>query len=198
LKTIICQRFLCILVIAGLAGCGGGTPMRIFVLTSPAQTSANFTPDVHLPRYELVQVRIPDYLDTTDILHQTGAQEFAASPTGRWGERLSTGITRALAASLASRLPDLSILIDPPDVTTRRIMVTIEHINFAPSGVCSLSAHWEITGSTNNGEKQIAQGTFLSPPGPTDDPGEAAALRTAIAQLADAIKDTLRTTLSRS
>jgi uncharacterized lipoprotein YmbA len=58
---------------------------------------------------EVKPVLVPDYLNVSDILVRRGENALAPSPTGRWGERLSVGATRALAMGLVRRLPGLVV-----------------------------------------------------------------------------------------
>ena len=81
------------------------------------------------PVLQLRRVLVPDYLDTTDILLRVGQHELQASHTGRWGERLSVGITHALRADLADRLPKDTVLLGPSaDRSARQILVTVDSI----------------------------------------------------------------------
>ena len=63
------------------------------------------------PAVQLQRVLIPDYLDTTDILLRVSVHEIHESTTGRFGERLSLGVTHALRSDLASRLPLYTIAL---------------------------------------------------------------------------------------
>jgi len=78
----------------------------------PTATAATVS-QTGLPVVELKRVQLPDYLDTTDILERRGNQ-LVPSSTGRWGERLSAGFSRALTGSLAARLPRMIVTATPP------------------------------------------------------------------------------------
>src|SRR5689334_11306179 len=91
-----------------------GPPPELFVLGD----AAGFTPaPVSLlddPIVEVKPVRVPDYLDTTDIFTRGPGGRIVASQSARWGERLSVGVTRAVATSLEARLPQLVVTTSPP------------------------------------------------------------------------------------
>lgn len=89
-----------------LAGCAGGPPPAVFVLDEAPRAAP--APQMGGPRLEIRPVRVPDYLDTTDIVARKGNQ-IVARETARWGERLSAGLTRALSAALAERLPQATV-----------------------------------------------------------------------------------------
>ena len=106
------RRFFPVAVLAffGAAMCAitacslSGPPPAEYVLGAMPAATATTLSQTGLPVVEVNRIQLPDYLDTTDILERRGNQ-LVPSPTGRWGERLSVGITRALTASLAARLP---------------------------------------------------------------------------------------------
>ncbi len=144
---------------AWLTACASGPPTRLFLLGTPASTDGpQATDGVPIP---LQTVLIPDYLDTTDILARTGPHEITASPTGRWGERLSQGITHALQADLAAHMPGAA---------TSQLLVTVDAFDAWTDGHCVLTAHWTWLGSSGGGDR----GVFTSPPaasGPVGDAG---------------------------
>ena len=69
-----------------------------------------------------------------------------ASQTGRWGERLSAGVTRALAAALATRLPRMAVTASPPvERPARQVLVDTEAFEARADDEVVLVAHWSIT-----------------------------------------------------
>jgi hypothetical protein len=68
--------------------------------------------------------------------------------SGRWGERLSLGITRALAASLTARLPDFVVTTTAPvNAPRRRLLVDVTSFEARADGQVVLATRWTITGS---------------------------------------------------
>ena len=97
-------------------------------LSSAVDRPATETP-VSLERsgLQLQRVLVPDYLDTTDILLRVGTHELHESTSGRWGERLSLGITRALRADLVGQLTlDVASALEPGANLARQILVNVD------------------------------------------------------------------------
>ena len=90
-----------------LMGCASGPQAVTYVLSAPADPVAGVSGEIGRPVVELRNVTLPDYLDTSDIFVRDGRNELKSSQTGRWGERLSVGVTRALIVDLAKRMPDV-------------------------------------------------------------------------------------------
>jgi uncharacterized lipoprotein YmbA len=129
-----------------LMGCGSGTPVRIFVLSPPADPLASVALEGSRPAVEMMPVSLPDYLDTTDIFLRDGRNELKASQTGRWGERLSVGIAHALAVDLRGQLP--GILVAQTALSgqqpARKLLADVEAFDIQPDGHCVLIARWTI------------------------------------------------------
>jgi uncharacterized lipoprotein YmbA len=143
-------------------GCASGPARRLYVLGTPlesTETAAN-GPVVWLRR-----VSLPDYLDSTDIVWRAGQHGLQTSPTARWGERLSLGVTQALATDLMARLPQNRVVWSDPDRnSTRELLVNVEGFDVWPDGHCVLSATWTLTDATNSAVLGGARETFTAAP----------------------------------
>jgi uncharacterized lipoprotein YmbA len=172
--------------ILGLAGCSAaGPPSAEYVLGTVPAATASTVSQTGLPIIELKRVRLPDYLDTTDILERKG-DELVPSTTGRWGERLSVGMSRALAAALAARLPRMIVTATPPvERPARRILVDVA--DFAPraSNEVVLVAHWSTTDGASRHTLVAAQTSLVEPIAGTGDGAIVAAMSRAVEHLAD-------------
>jgi uncharacterized protein len=155
-------------------------------LDAPAQTG---TVAEH-PVIQLERVLIPDYLDTTDILLRMGAHEIHESATGRFGERLSLGVTRALRSDLAARLPLYTVtLAHRAEKPARQILVTVDAFEVWPTGHCVLVADWSILDADRRAVLSTDRGTFTNAAAGVN-PGDGAivaAMADAVRQLADRI-----------
>ena len=129
-----------------LGACGSSPAPDLYVLgAAPAPVTAA-APQAGLPVIEVKPVGVPDYLDTTDLLVRHGEGQMVASQTGRWGERLSAGVTRALAAALATRLPRMAVTASPPvERPARQVLVDTEAFEARADDEVVLVAHWSIT-----------------------------------------------------
>jgi uncharacterized lipoprotein YmbA len=132
------------------AACSSGPPRRTYLLTPPIDPAApTMTPstagDPSAPqRMEVRRILVPDYLDSSDILMRSGNDEVQISTTGRWGERLSLGLTHAMSADLAARMPQYSIVQDGSSNPSRQLRITITALDLWPNGHCVLAANWSI------------------------------------------------------
>jgi hypothetical protein len=180
-----------------MTACSSGPPLRTFVLTPPlAPTALAPTTASSTERIVIRRVLVPDYLDTTDILMRDGTNEVKVNGTGRWDERLSQGLTRALAADLAARLPSDSVVLDTSGPAQQQVLITVNSLDLWPDGRCVLAATWTIV--DHDAPRAVAggSGTFDSPAvGSTIDVGDAHlvdAISGNVAKLADMIALTIR------
>ncbi len=180
-----------LLLLGLLAGCAARPEPRIYVLGTPTEPTPGMRDDLARRVIEIRSVRIPDHLDTTDILLRTGTNGLLASDSGIWGERLSVGITQALTAALARRVPTALVVVHPPARPQIQILVDITALECRASGDCALTAHWSILQSRGDpGASQTlaaAQGSFVTHADGPGDSGVVAAISAAIGQLADQI-----------
>ena len=142
---------------------------------------------------QLQRVLIPDYLDTTDILLRVGTHEIHESATGRFGERLSLGLTHALRSDLASRLPLYTIaLAQPAHGTARQILVNVDAFDIWPTGRCVLVADWSILEGDRRTMLSAGRSTFTTPAGSAHagDGAIVSVMADAVRQLADRIAST--------
>jgi uncharacterized lipoprotein YmbA len=109
------------------------------------------------------RVLVPDYLDTTDILMRDGSNEVKVNNTGRWDERLSQGLTRALVVDLAARLPFDAVVLDTSSPAQQQVLITVNSLDLWPDGRCVLAATWTII--DHDAPRTVAggSGTFNSP-----------------------------------
>lgn len=102
------------MLVLGSAACGMSGPPPVEYVLGAAPNATQATSQVTaVPVLEVRLVRLPDYLDTTDLLVRDG-NRLTPSKGGRWGERLSVGMTRALASALAARLPNMVATTSQP------------------------------------------------------------------------------------
>jgi uncharacterized lipoprotein YmbA len=176
-----------------LSACAGPPPPRTYVLGNPADNRTDTRVETGRPVVEIRPVTVPDYLDSRDILTRRSANELVASTTGRWGERLSVGIARALAGDLARRLPNLVVTTVPPiEPASRQVLVDVVVFEVQPDGTCVLGARWTILGGGR--ERKIVRSEynrFVVPAGSHNDADIAAAMTQAIDKLADGIAGAL-------
>jgi uncharacterized lipoprotein YmbA len=169
--------------LAMLAGCAANPEQSVYVMSQPTSLPAGLPIAAGRLALTVRPVILPDYLDTTDLLTRSGQHGIEASRTGRWGERLSKGVTRSLAADLAHRL-HADIVADGPAI---EIQVRISA--FDVTSTCSvLAAGWRIVWP-GKGRAPVSQhGVFsvrVAQPG--GDLAMVTAMTETIKQLSDAI-----------
>jgi uncharacterized lipoprotein YmbA len=183
---------LCLTLLLALCACTSGPPIRTFVLAPALQAVGPSPMPTSSPgRIVIRRVLVPDYLDTTDIVVREGNNEVKASHTGKWGERLSQGLTHALAADLATRLPSNILVLDSSNTEDRQLLINVNGLDLWQDGRCVISATWTIVDHQGPRSFVGGNGTFASSPSDsTSGPGDTRlvdAIARTVAKLADAI-----------
>lgn len=176
-----------ILLGVALSGCAG-PPKQEYVLgaaTAPEPASIRQTA---LPIVQIERVLLPDYLDTRDILTRSGGR-VVASESARWAERLSVGRTRALAASLATRLTGVVVTASQPvDPPVLRVLVDVTAFELTGDRQVILAARWTIIDGTGRKSLAAEQATWTEPvPAAGGDSAIVAAMSQALEKLANGI-----------
>ena len=185
-------------LIAMVSGCGSYPLPRTYVLGSPLEIASGDKSEAGWPVIELRTVSVPDYLDSTDIVRRVGPNEVHASEGGRWGDRLSIGVTRALTSALAKRLTDIVVTNRAPSLPSRRVFVEIERFEIDKDGRCVLTARWQITAADNKIASEDARGTFVKAARSNTDAEAASAMTAATDALADQIALAVRRSLAET
>jgi uncharacterized lipoprotein YmbA len=175
-----------------------GPPAAEYVLGAAPPARATTTLQTGLPVIELKRVQLPDYLDTTELLQRRGDQ-LIPSATGRWGERLSVGMTRALTGSLAARLPRMVVTATPPlERPARQVFVDVTAFEAAADHDVVLVARWNIADGGTRRLLVAKQTSLVEALLGTDDAATVAAMSRAVADLADQLAAGIESTLSRA
>lgn len=197
------KSFLTLVAVIVLTGCAASPVLRTYVLGSPAAPDPGVINEAGRPVIEVPTVALPDYLDSTDILLRNGQNELTPSSTGRWGERLSLGITHTLEVDLAKRLPGVLVThTSVPGQPSVSLLVNVEAFDVHPDGECVLAARWTIPGEEGQPATIAQRGTFVtkaavSPSGTLSDAIIVSAMAASVDQLADRIAMGLRRTSAR-
>ena len=132
-------------LVATLSGCGADPLRNVYVLGDAPPSRPADIPQLGKPLVEVKPTLLPDYLDTTDIVIRGRDRQLIASTTGRWGERLSIGVTHAVDLALAAKLPQFAVTDYPTDSTAwRQILIDIVAFETLADGNCVLDARWAI------------------------------------------------------
>lgn len=139
----------CALLLAATfaAGCASrGLQVQEYVLESAA--SADAAPAAGVPADPIIGVGpidVPGYLRRPEIVsrRENGALETRAGE--RWGEDLASGVARALATALASRIPSNRVYVRPfPAAVRPDAVVGLQVLRFGPlaGGPVELDVQW--------------------------------------------------------
>ena len=169
-------------------GCGlSGPPPAEYVIGTVPTPARVTIPLTGRPIIEVKPVQLPDYLDTRELLVRRGNQ-VVASKSGRWGERLSVGITRALAASLAARLRGLTVTTTPPvEQAARQVLVDVTSFEARDNQEVVLVARWSVIDGPGRFTLISEQTALTEPITSTDDSAVVIAMSRALEDLASAI-----------
>jgi Uncharacterized protein conserved in bacteria len=170
-------------LLALLAGCAAPKTTYLTLAPVPGPTAATVSPPLGIAR-----VRMPAAIDRLYLTSATGPSTMAVADHARWVAPLGGQAQSVLAADLAQRLPDTTVLRpgDPAPHGGER-MVSVNVTRFLPaSGLVELDAGWRIM--SRHHHRSIGQGraTIRVPSGATP-AGEAQAMSVALGQLADRI-----------
>jgi uncharacterized lipoprotein YmbA len=181
------RRTLLLASVGLLSGCGfgGGPAPATYVLGDAAPATDTTQPLVGRNVVYVQRVLVPDYLDTTDIQIRQTANELKASKTGRWGERLSLGVTGAFARTLARLLPgDVVTAERPLDPAWRQVLVNVETFEPRTDGSVVLVARWQVTDSGGHGALAGERVSLTAQAGGPGDAAIVAAMTGLVDQLA--------------
>jgi len=189
------MKWIAMAAVAILLGCQKEPARHVYILSPPADGAVRQIDHDTRPVLELRTVSLPDYLDTSDILLRDGRNEVRVSPTGQWGERLSTGIAESLRTALARRLPAIRIASSPtPGQPARELMIDVDAFDVQPDGHCVLTARWTVENPDRQDSGNGGRATIVTKAAASADGAVVAAMETAVDQLAGRIAATLNTT----
>lgn len=172
--------------ILAMAACSlPGPPPAEYVISAMPPATATTVSQKGWPIIEVKRVQLPDYLDTTDIVERRGNQLLPSS-TGRWSERLSVGMTRALSASLAARLPKMLVTATTPvERPTRLLVVDVAAFEWREDRQVVLVARSTIINGANREILRSQQVSLVEETDGGSDGAIVAAMARAVDDLAD-------------
>lgn len=133
-----------VLVLGLLLAACAAPPLTLYTLGTPS-TESGALPLGKAPAVIAVgRVTIPDELDTEDIIVRDGST-LRRSSRGRWGSRLSLGITDRLTERLAQRYKNAVVTARPLlETPSERVLVNIGKLDVTASGTVTLDADWVV------------------------------------------------------
>ena len=133
-------------VIGVAPGCGSsGAPPKVYVLGDTIAEDPVMVSQLDAPSVEVRTARVPDYLDTTEIVTRAAGGLIVPSQSGRWGERFLIGLTRAVTTVLSKRLPNLAVTASGRWGEPRwQVGIELDALDVQPSRSSTLAATWRI------------------------------------------------------
>ena len=129
-----------------LSGCvGGHTPTARFYLLEPLAEIKASPAEAKKTRLVLAPIRIPGYLDRSQIVTASGDNSYSLSEYERWAEGLEHNIFRVLQQDLSRLVPADVILSPTADAPVLKLAVTILQFHADAQGQAKLEVQWQIS-----------------------------------------------------
>ncbi len=172
----------------GLAGCASPDP-KLYTLapTDPAGAPAAAAAG---PVVELHRVDIPGYADRPEIVRSDADFRVHLAHNERWSAPLGDLVQSVLTADLARRLPGAVVYSDTGAIqapATRIVAVDIARLDSDGAGQVVLEAQFSVAGAEEGGPAVTRSVRLTAPIASGETADYAAALSTALGELADAI-----------
>ncbi|HEV2700890.1 MAG TPA: ABC-type transport auxiliary lipoprotein family protein [Steroidobacteraceae bacterium] len=198
------SRWIAAALAALVSGCGSSPPLRYYAL----QVVTPATRSTALLSAMLIHVRhvsLPPEMDHRGLTHHQGPTRLEISDTDEWSAPLSTLIQATVTRDLGERLgydhvlaPEVQPVAPHPDPEQRgtrassQANLDLDFVNLAADDGCGISAQVNWTLSVPNGAARRGT-TVLMAPASGCPAGLAAALSTALGDLADQLARQLTT-----
>ena len=177
------------------SGCLRSDPARYYVLTEVPRSTVT-APAVEPGRGAAVgvgPVSLPGYVDRLPIVTRRGAQLDMAE-FDKWGEPLSEGVPRAIAAYLAAFLQTERVVVFPwPGVTTieHQVVVDVTRFDGVVGGDVLLEARWRVLGQDRK-ELVLRSSAVREATGGSGYPALVAAMNRSLGALSREIADSVK------
>jgi uncharacterized lipoprotein YmbA len=148
-----------------LASCGETKPSNFYVLSAISPEGPTDSGNPSAKRQGVIgvgPVKIPEYLDRTQIVTFTDANQLNIAEFDRWAEPLSSNVARVMAENILMMTSAARVEIYPFPVTSRnssnrQVVVEVIRFHMRSDGVVDLWANWNIL--NQDGRRNLASGT---------------------------------------
>jgi uncharacterized lipoprotein YmbA len=178
------------LLATGLSACATSPPSRFYVLTPlPAADSPSAAEGRrNHPALGVGPIKLPAYLDRSEIVTRSGSNSLKLAGFHRWGEPVTDNFTRVLAM-------DLGLLVNTNQVSLApwpryvpvdyQVVVEADRFDVGADDKAVLVARWHIVSGGEEGKVLRSGSAVITEPASLRDyQGIAAAMSRAVAQLA--------------
>ena len=173
-----------ILPLAMVAGCASAPPaITLLALPSGAASAAPPasapSPATNAPLWSVRRVKIPEYLQASQVRYRDSDSTLAEWPLARWAERLEIGLSRHLLQSLQTELGSSAVCeavcATSPDGS--ELAVDYLSLDFRPTtGLLQAQINWRLTPSAPGKQIRTGQMTLTETVSPANAAGQAAAI----------------------
>jgi hypothetical protein len=160
-----------------LGGCAGTSPPVNFYVLSPITESAAATApagDESRIAIGVGPVKLPDYLDRSQIVTRSSPNKLKVAAFDRWAESLKSSFPRVLTENLSALLNTNQVAIFPwrnAISVEYQVIVDVVQFDAESGGNAVLIARWSILGDRGNKMYMLKRSTITVSPN-TDDYAE--------------------------
>lgn len=173
-----------------LASCAG-SPDPVFYALSAQKGRISPSPAL---RIEMRRAGLPGYLDRPHIVRRSSAERLELAADERWGAPLDAMVSATLADDLAERLPSCVVFSESGSISTTadvRVEVEVTRFELGADGSVELQAGSAVRWSNAADAVRLKRHAFSVHPASKSTPALVASMSQALAQLADAIAQTV-------
>jgi uncharacterized protein len=173
-----------------LVACAGSPDPVFYALSSPpGQALAGPT-----LRIEMRRAGLPGYLDRPHIVRRASAERLELAADERWGAPLDMMVSATLADDLGARLPTCVVFSESGSISTAadvRIEVDVTRFELDADGAVQLHAGSAVRWNTGTDAVRLKRHSFSVQPANKSTGELVASMSRALAQLADALAQTV-------
>lgn len=128
-----------------LAGCGSSPPVRYFALQSTSDRYQQESGEAAV--LSLGPLRLPDYLDRSQLVTRGAGAEILVDGQSRWAEPLDQAIHRVVARTVDALVADLAVVAYPTTSMVHedyRLVGKIDRFEADAGGLAVLEIQWGI------------------------------------------------------
>ena len=155
-----------------ISACGSSPPARYFAL-NPIDAEYHQDPDDAVI-LGLGPLRIPDYLNRSQIVTRDVEAEMQVDEFSRWTEPLSIAIPRIVATDIDNLLDQIVVIMYPYDVQVRsyvsyRLIGDVNRFDADQSGLTFLDVQWGIVDADGKMVVPVRRNRYQAQATPGDD-----------------------------
>lgn len=171
-----------------LGACSGPPATWYHLEAGPAPTTVVADP---VATVAMEEVRLPPYLDRSDIVMRRPGNRLAVSETAQWAEPLGAAIARVVRSDLAAALGPRGVRVVPADFadSTLDIYIAVSRFEVTADGTAVLHAQWRLVDGESGEEILLREADHRQPAAGEGHPYAVAALNRTVHEMAAAIAD---------